>query len=134
SFAMVYSLYRVPRLPVGRLVLMAPPGEASEFADHFRRRLRLSSRAMRLMLEYFQEKLLQPAAYYSTKRFAASLPVPGIIVSDKDDYETPYAHALDIHKVWKKSTLVQTRGLGHNLRSAEVTRIVCDYVTAVSLP
>lgn len=134
SFAAVYALYRVPLLPVNRLVLTAPPGEASDFIDHFRNRLRLSPRTVGLALDYFQKEFEQPVTYFSTKRFAASLVVPGIIIHDKDDDETPFPHAREIHEVWKRSTLIQTRGLGHNLRSAEVTRIVCDYVTSESLP
>lgn len=134
SFAIVHALYRVPLLPINHLVLMAPPGEASEFADHFRRRLKLTSHTLNLMLEYFQREFDHPITYYATKRFAASLAVPGMIIHDKDDVETPFAHALDIHAAWKRSVLIQTRGLGHNLRSAEVTGIVCDYAAAISRP
>lgn len=128
SFAAVYTLYRVPLLPVNRLVLTAPPGEASDFIDQFRNRLRLSQRTVDLALNYFQKVFEQPIGYFSTRRFAAALVVPGLIIHDKDDDETPFPHARKIHEVWKRSTLIQTRGLGHNLRSAEVTRIVCDYI------
>src|SRR5690606_19111735 len=134
SFATVFALYRVPLLPVNRLVLTSTPGEASDFIDHFQNRLKLSQRTIRLALDYFQKEFEQPVNFFSTKRFAASLVVPGIIVHDKDDDETPFSHAREIHDVWKRSTLIQTRGLGHNLRSAEVTRIVCDYVTSELLP
>ena len=134
SFAAVYTLYRVPLLPVNRLVLTAPPGEASDFVDNFRNRLRLSSRTVGLAVDYFHKEFEQPVEYFSTKRFAASLVVPGLIIHDKEDDETPFPHARQIHEVWRKSALIQTRGLGHNLRSAEVTRIVCDYITSESLP
>lgn len=134
SFAAMYALNRVPLLPVNRLVLTAPPGQASDFFDQFRSRLRLSSRTVELALGYFQKEFEHPVTYFSTKRFAASLVIPGIIIHDKDDDETPFPYAREIHNVWKRSTLIQTRGLGHNLRSAEVTRIVCEYVTSESLP
>lgn len=134
SFAIVHALHRVPLLPIGQLVLMAPPGEASEFADHFRKRLKLTSRTLNLMLEYFQHEFEHPITYYATRRFANSLALPGLIIHDVDDDETPFAHAVEIHNVWKRSMLIKTRGLGHNLRSAEVTKIVCDYATGISGP
>lgn len=134
SFSAVYALHRVPLLPISRLILMAPPGEASDFVDVFRNRLRLSSRTVGLALDNFQKEFGYPVTYFSTKRFAATLVVPGVIIHDKDDDETPFRYAREIHEVWKKSMLIQTRGLGHNLRSADVIRIVRDYVSDESLP
>lgn len=126
SFSAVYALYRVPLLPVNRLVLLAPPGEASDFVHHFRDRLQLSQRTVDLALDYFEKVFDCPVSYFSTKKFAASMVVPGVIVHDRDDDETPFHYARDLHSAWKKSALIQTRGLGHNLRSAEVKKIVSD--------
>jgi pimeloyl-ACP methyl ester carboxylesterase len=128
SFSILYTLYRLPLLPVNRIVAMAPPGEAQDFIDHFQQQLRLSPRAMSLAVDYFQKTFDQPVSFFSAKRFAAALAVPGLIIHDRDDDETPFEYARQLNDVWKKSALIQTTGLGHNLRSAEVTNIVCDYI------
>lgn len=127
SFSLVYTLYRIPQLPVSKIILMAPPGEASDFIDFFSRRLKLSDRSVRLTLNHFEDKFGKPISYFSTAKFAEALKVPGLIVHDEQDEDTPHHYARQINQAWEDSLLITTRGLGHNLKSPTVVKIVHDF-------
>lgn len=128
SFASLYALHNTPILPVGRLVIMGAPGEATDFIEFYRGQLGLSDRAMKVINDHFTEALRFAPDFFSAARFARTLSIPGLIVHDELDEETPYRHALEVHKVWKNSRLMTTNGLGHNLRSAELVDQVKAFV------
>ncbi|HEX5171534.1 MAG TPA: alpha/beta hydrolase [Cyclobacteriaceae bacterium] len=131
SFSLVYTLYRVPQIPIRQIVLMAPPGEASDFIDFFAGRLKLSNRAIQITLDHFKYRFGKPVSYFSTARFAESLKVPGLIIHDENDEETPYHYARKINEGWERAQLITTRGLGHNLKSPDVVTIVCNFARGV---
>ena len=130
SFSILHALHHTPFLPVNRLVLMAPPGNASDFILVLKEKLKLKDRTIRATLDYFEKTLKKSIDYYSTESFASSLTIPGLIVHDLDDDETPYSHALKVNQAWKNSALVTTSGLKHNLKSTEVTTVVNNYIEA----
>ncbi len=132
GFSLLYALYRYPLLPVNRIVLMAPPGEASEFVEVFRSELKLSRRVVELLISHFLHKYDVAPEYFSIERFAENLKLPGLIVHDVDDPDAPYEHAVRLNKVWQRSSLITTRGLGHSLKSTDIVRQVEQFVRDAS--
>lgn len=128
AFSSVYTLHRMPQLPVSRLVVMASPGEVTSFVEYYQNVLGLSKKSIRVIREYFVEKLGFGPEYFSLKEFAKNLTLPGLIIHDKDDKEAPYQHALEAHKNWKGSEMVTTSGLGHNLKSNELIEKVKQFL------
>lgn len=132
GFSVVYALYKTPLLPVNKLVLMASPGEASDFIQVYRDRLKLTDRAVNYTLDHFEKTFGQPIEYFSVPKFAASLMHPGIIIHDQKDDEAPYAYARQINHAWKHSHLITTNGLGHNLKSQDVIKTVLEFVNGTA--
>ena len=130
AFSGVYTLYRVPQLPVSKLIVMASPGEVKEFVAYYQKILGLSRRTMSLVNRYFIEKLGHGPEYFSLKEFASGLKLSGLILHDTSDKEAPYAYALAAHKNWKDSEMVTTTGLGHNLKSAELIEKVKQWLNS----
>ena len=128
AFSAVYTLHRAPQLPVSKLVVMAAPGEGKEFFAYYQTVLGLSPTAMKIIRDYFIEKLGHGPEYFSLKAFASTLQLPGLIIHDTEDREAPYAHALEANRVWKNSQLVTTTGLGHNLKSIELIDTVKQFL------
>jgi pimeloyl-ACP methyl ester carboxylesterase len=128
GFAAFYTFHRRPDLPVAKMIALASPGEAQEFLDFYSNTLRLSAKSMRLIADYFEKTFQKTPADFSAPVFAQSLNIPGLIIHDADDKETPFVHAERIHKAWKKSRLIKTRGYGHNLKSQDVVDEVVRYV------
>ena len=128
GFSLLYTCFKDPTLPVGRIILMATPGEATEFISAFRDALKLSDRVLALIVDHFTEKYNVSPHYFSALKFAAGLEVKGLIIHDEDDPEAPYAYAQSLHGAWKTSRMITTRGAGHNLKSPHVVKHLVDFL------
>lgn len=128
GFSLLYAFYRLPELPVNRIVLLAPPGEATDFISVFQKTLGLSDRTVRLVIDHFASRYQVTPDFFSAQRFAANLKVNGLIIHDEEDLEAPYSYSIPLQKVWKQSRLVTTKGFGHNLKSTSVVKEVVDFV------
>jgi pimeloyl-ACP methyl ester carboxylesterase len=133
AFTTVYTLHRLPLLPVHKLVLLAPPGEATEFVQFYQTSLKLSNRTMRLVRSYFEDIIGHKVEYFMAQKFAESLNQSGLIIHDEEDDDTPHRHSLAIHKAWKKSKLKITKGLGHNLKSEIILAEVSDFIKGLEV-
>lgn len=127
SFSILHALYHQD-LPLDNLVLMGVPGEAAEFFTFYRSTLGLTDRTVNQVLHFFQRELSHTPSFYSAPRFAEKVNKPGLIIHDEKDAETPYFHAQRIHSAWPQSKLITTNGLGHNLKSPDVVKMVADFV------
>ena len=130
GFSALFTFYKNRELVSPKLILLAPPGEANEFFDFFRKALGLSARAERLIINRFQAVFGQPPDYFSAPYFASTVEARGLIIHDEDDKETSVNHAKRISANWKNSELQITKGLGHNLKSDQVVNSVVAFVAA----
>ncbi|HEY0741147.1 MAG TPA: alpha/beta hydrolase [Chryseosolibacter sp.] len=128
GFSLLHTFHKYPLLQVNQLILLAPPGEASDFISVFRKSLRLNDRTMDLILDHFASRYDVTPDYFSTSRFIKSVNVRGLIIHDEEDAEAPYRYSVPLHKSWERSRLVTTKGFGHNLRSASVVKDVIDFI------
>lgn len=128
-FAALYTFYRIPSLTPKKMVLLASPGEAQEFFDHYRTLLSLSPRTSRLVLKEFERVFQKTPGGFSAPLFASALEIPGLLIHDQDDKDTDVGHSKRIHQYWKNSNLIITKGLGHNLRSESIVTHVVEFVS-----
>jgi pimeloyl-ACP methyl ester carboxylesterase len=128
GFSLLYTFHRLPLLPVNKIVLMAPPGEADDFVSFFQETLKLSDKTIGLIVSEFERRYDVKPDFFSTKKFAGSINLKGLIIHDEEDPEAPYHYSPSLNKVWSKSRLITTKGLGHNLKSASVVKEVVDFV------
>lgn len=129
GFSLLYTLYRQPELPVDRLVLLAPPGEANEFVAAFKQTLRLTDRAVNLVIDEFLKRYNVSPEFFTTRRFVEKVNAPGLIIHDRYDRDAPYHHSPPLLEVWRKSRLITTEGFGHNLKSTSVIQEVVSFIT-----
>ncbi len=116
AFSSVYTMHRLPQLSVSKMVVMASPGEAREFFSYLRKVLGLSQRCIKVIEDYFVDKLGHGPDYFSLKEFASTLTLPGLIIHDTEDKDAPYPHAHEAHKNWKNSQMVTTTGFRAQLK------------------
>jgi pimeloyl-ACP methyl ester carboxylesterase len=129
-FASLYASFKFPEVTPRTLITLAAPGEASEFFDHYQRRLSLSNRTRGILVEHFTKLFNAPPEFFSAPFFASSLTIPGLLIHDEEDNETSVNHSRRIHQSWKGSELITTRGLGHNLKSHKIVEQVFGFVNA----
>lgn len=128
GFSLLHAFYRHRELPVDRIILLAPPGEASDFISDFKKTLGLSDRTVRLVTDHFASRYQVTPEFFSSRRFAAGLKVKGLIIHDQEDPEAPYRYSIPLQKIWTHSRLVTTRGFGHNLKSSTVVSEVVGFI------
>lgn len=128
GFSLLYTFYREPLLPVDRIILLAPPGEASDFISVFQKTLRISNRTVQLVTRHFAERYQVTPDFFSSLKFASRLKVRGLIIHDEEDMEAPYRYTVPLNKHWPHSKLITTKGLGHNLKSQLVVKEVVDFI------
>lgn len=133
SFAFLHLLFSQPDVPVKNVVLMAPPRKASDFFEYYCELLNLSDRSKKLVSDYFEKAIKKSISFYSTERFASEVTVPGLIIHDLNDDETPYESAVNVHIAWRNSKLITTKGFGHKLKSDEVVKVVKDFIIEQNL-
>ena len=128
GFSTLYTFYRNPELHANKIITLASPGEAQEFFDFYTSSLGLSRRTTQLIVSRFTDIFQKTPSFFSAPTFASSVTIPGLIIHDEDDNDTPFYHAERIHNAWKKSKLIRTKGFGHNLKSNEVVKEVVQFV------
>jgi pimeloyl-ACP methyl ester carboxylesterase len=128
GFSLLYTLYRVPDLPIERTILLAPPGEARDFISVFQKTLNLSERTLQLIIKHFAKTYDVTPDFFSSRKFVEGLRVKGLIIHDEDDAEAPYEYAAPLQESWQYARLVTTKGFGHNLRSPVVVREVVNFL------
>ncbi|GAA5025369.1 alpha/beta hydrolase [Marivirga lumbricoides] len=128
SMSVLYANVYHPQLQIDRLVLMASPAKAEEFFQFYLDSLNLEPRTMEGIVNEFQLYAKQEIKHISASTYVQALHIPGLIIHDKDDSDTPYTNALALEKNWRKGKLITTEGLGHNLKSEEVVQLVIQYL------
>lgn len=129
GFTAIYTLHQHPHLTPEKLIVMAPPGEASDFFNFYTTTLSLSTKSVQLITHQFTEAVGKHPSYFSAKEFAKSLKASGLLIHDEEDDETSVQNSKDIHHSWKNSSLLITKGTGHNLRSKDVVRHVTGFLS-----
>jgi pimeloyl-ACP methyl ester carboxylesterase len=128
AFTALFTFHVNPSLSPDSIVLLAAPGEAKEFFGFYAQQLKLSKECIGLVENRFEEVTTYPIAFYSAKKFVSNINSKGLIIHDEEDEDTSVENAKLIHKAWSNSTLVLTKGKGHNLKSIEVQDVVADFL------
>lgn len=128
AFTTLYTLFEKPVLTPKSLVILASPGNAEEFIALFREQLDLSQKMIDATIRRFKQYAGKTPDYFSAITFAKSIRCPGLIIHDDTDKEALVDNARAIHAAWKKSQLLITSGLGHNLRSPVIVEKVAEWV------
>lgn len=132
SFSSLYAFYEQNNLPVNKLVLMAPPGEASDFVHVYRQTLGLTPRTIEVTLQQFEKRFGKPITFFSAPAFATAVHIPCLIIHDEDDLETAIRYSEQIHQAIPASSFTRTKGIGHNLKSPVVVKEIVDFMNTPS--
>lgn len=128
SFTSVYTFYHNPALAPAKIVVLAMPPNASAFLDTFKTTLGLTEKSIKLIINQFVNTVNLTPEYFNASVFVEKLEFPALMIHDEDDDETSISHTKNIHRIWKSSKLMITRGKGHNLKSPEIVMAVVDFI------
>jgi pimeloyl-ACP methyl ester carboxylesterase len=124
-----YLAMRYGWLGTERLVFIAPMVEAESLFDQFQRSLGFGPRVRRAFDRAVDDFIGVPLVEFDARVQAAHVePVPTLVITDRDDRQTPYADVVDFAATID-APLVTTNGLGHRriLRDPAVVQQVVDF-------
>lgn len=111
-----------------KTVILAAPGEVTDFMNMYQKKLGLSNRAIRATEQEFRRMTNKNPADFSAPILAQNLNYPCLIIHDRDDKDTSYQYSEKLNKSWKESQFILTKGLGHKLKSKEVLDSVIQFL------
>jgi len=111
-----------------KAVILAAPGEVSDFMNMYQKQLGLSNRAIRATEQEFRRMTNKTPADFSAPLLAQNLNYPCLIIHDKDDKDTSYQYSERLNQSWKGSQFILTSGLGHKLKSKDVLEYVIQFL------
>ncbi len=114
----------------GRFVFVAPMVEFDGLLDQFQRALGFGPRTRRVLEREVEEFVGVAVRDFDARVQSAYVERrPTLIITDRDDRQTPYADVVDFAETIN-APLITTEGLGHRkvLRDPEVVQTIVEYV------
>jgi hypothetical protein len=108
------------------IALIAPPADFGGYLARFADACGLTASARDRLTRRVEARVGAAPGAFDLPSFAADLPVPALVVHDREDLEVRWAEGAAVAAAWPGAELMTTRGLGHRriLRDpAVVTRV-----------
>jgi len=120
--------YKTENKNIEKVVTLGSPSELSDFMRQYKSILGLSNRMMRYLEMYFVKTFNFKFADFSSPKFASEISQKGLLIHDELDKIAPYWSSEQVHRSWKNSTLITTKGLGHSLHQDKVREQIISFL------
>lgn len=118
-----------------RVCLMGVFSDARWIFHNYRKALGLSSRAYLEMTRLIYQRTGRRLSSFDNARIAAGLSdIPTLLIHDPADDITSFSNAIRNHRYWPGSLLYRAEKAGHHLGTAEVTKIVMNWLIEGKAP
>ncbi|MGL4242293.1 MAG: alpha/beta fold hydrolase, partial [Beijerinckiaceae bacterium] len=117
-------------LDLKRIVTVAAPDRMSTYFNAFGRMIGLSGNAQAAMNDRVRSVAATTLDRFDGRARLAGMPVPTLVIHDRDDREIPFADAESMAEAGSHVRLHATEGLGHRriLQSASVARAAAAFL------
>lgn len=114
------------------LVMFGVPRDIDYVMDSFAAVIGLEADAKRALRSAFAQRFHVDPDHFSAPRLAPRIPVPALVVHDRDDEVAPFDHAEELLRSLPRGDLHITEGLGHSgaLRDAGTIERVVSFLRA----
>ncbi len=114
-----------------KLITIGSPVTMTSVLDGFGSQLNASARTVAEVKQAIERLANRPVDTFSLSHTLANSTVAGLIVHDEEDRDVAHTQAQLLHKVWARSTLHMTTGLGHRriLRDQATLERIVDFLT-----
>lgn len=120
------SVYQNPNIK--KIVILGAPSDFKIILNNYIALLSLNSKISSALEEHYLVHFKLKINQFSSKFFASTLSIPGLIIHDKEDNVVLFKEGEKIASTWKKSRLLETKGLGHSLHDTELYHTVSQFL------
>ncbi len=128
GMATIYHQYTHPNHEIDKLVALAPPSELSRIMNGYQDVLKLSSKFMDALNQFFKNKHGYYFEEFSMASFAKKLTQKGLLIHDVNDTIAPFSEAEKICENWNNVKFIKTKDLGHSLFFDEVDMWIIEFL------
>ncbi|NJX14737.1 alpha/beta fold hydrolase [Tamlana crocina] len=115
---------------VEQIVLLGAPSNLAISVGNYVNMMDYNQRVEKAINQYYLKHFNQLPEFYNVENFFSNITPEGLIIHDKKDRIISFKEALDIHRAYKNSKLIKTKGLGHRLKSETVYQHILDFLNA----
>lgn len=113
---------------IQKMVLLGAPSEFEDALKNYINLLGYNKKIEKSLSRVIINHFGAVPTEFSTSKFAKNITTEGLIIHDMKDPIIPFSDAKLIKSNFKNSTLISTKGLGHSLNSASVTKSIVDFI------
>ncbi|MCM4170348.1 alpha/beta hydrolase [Arenibacter sp. TNZ] len=128
GLATLHNQYQNPNTSIEKIVTLGAPAELSELMAHYQNLLKFNNKVLQSLDQHLYEHHNFRIKDISTPMFAQSITQKGLIIHDEWDNITPFSASERLHKNWKNSRLIKTKGLGHSLHQEDLNLQIVDFL------
>lgn len=133
GMAILYDLFLRPSDRIEKVVSIGAPARFVYVMDAFQRVVGVNRRVRAAIDQHCHEWVGRTVEDFNSIAFSENLSIPGLLIHDIEDEVISYQASVAVHKSWKESRLVLTKGFGHSMHVSEVNRCIADYLAGREL-
>jgi pimeloyl-ACP methyl ester carboxylesterase len=115
---------------LNKVILLGAPDKFSDILNQYETLMGFSKRVKTAIRAFILQKFNSSPEQFSTARFCNDLELKGLIIHDKKDRIIPFKDGTAIHKAFKNTTFIRTKGYGHGLKTDLVYEHILDFLSA----
>ncbi len=96
-----------------RCVIIGAPSDTPKVVSEFAEKMGMNGPKLKSFIDHMESIYKLRLTDFSAHHMARELDIPGLIVHDEKDQDVSLRNAKRLHKSWKNSSLMITKGLGH---------------------
>ena len=128
GMAILYDHYVRPQSDLHKIVTIGSPCDFREIMDQYQKTLKFNNRAYQAMDNYLKEWLGLHIDEFSSAIFVKDNSKKGLLLHDTEDKQIHVEASRKVHKHWKDSTLIETKGLGHSMHQEGVNQQIITFL------
>lgn len=117
-----------PESSLEKIITIGAPAEFEQFMDHYQGILKFNDKVRGAMNHRLKEWFGYYFDEFSSAIFAKKNTKKGLLFHDEDDLQVPVEASKKVHKNWKGSNLILTKGLGHSMHQDKVNLQIIDFL------
>jgi pimeloyl-ACP methyl ester carboxylesterase len=124
----LYHQYKYPANSLQKIVTIGSPSDLKDVMRQYQQILLFNDKVLFALDSMFKERFGFGIRDFSTAIYATEFNIPGLLIHDELDTIAPFRASEKVHKNWKNSRLISTKGLGHSMHQDEVSQHIIDFL------
>lgn len=130
GMAILYEHHKNSKSSVEKIITVGSPCEFEKFMVHYQGLLKFNNTVRKAMDNALKERFGYHFHEFTSARFVSNNTIKGLLLHDEEDQQVSVEASKKVHRHWKSSELITTRGFGHSMHQDEVNTKIIDFLAS----